>query len=328
MKKNICLIIILLLLFLLLAGCRPSALEGVTASPLPTTVTPGIATQLPVNPTQEPVLPTATSTTLPSVDFNPDYSESTPLIDTQQMFVILESLHQLEFRRLTQPGWYLRYDLSENGVQMDDDINMLVHVVDQNGNCQEQMVFFRKNGKVVPFMFMSADGSRGSVDQATGEVYQMDSRYIPPAVCNLKDPGSLAGMGTDYYFLSSFLDGYRLRVEPIGQKPNGNDGYRAWFKRDGEREVFVVQYQSIGPTGGVLMDPETKEFQSITSLSHWDIYDLAGGRPLRAVEELILSNGKTTHWETQHILEYYAELPADLQTAFDQVVAGLEALMK
>jgi hypothetical protein len=317
------------ILLFLLTSCQTNSIVTITPTQN-TPMTSPTLTGLPISiSTPKPNIPSTTPTLLPTVDFNLAYTASTPLQDTQQMFSILKSLQQLEFSGLTEPGWYLRYDLMEPKLFPDDDKNnFLVHVVDQKGSCQEQMVFFRKNGKISPFIFMSADGSRGSVDQTTGEVYRMNDKYIPLVNCNIQNPGSLGGMSTEYYIQSDFVNFYENELNMIALGRMGDGNYDAWFEKRDEQEVFIVDFQSNTPNNGSYLDPETKENLTVESMNRQEVFDLASGRPLTSTTELILSNEKTVNWGFQYILEYYPELPADLQTAFDQAVAGLEALKK
>jgi hypothetical protein len=318
---------LLIVIAIVLTGCRAAAMEETSPSPLSATETPDIAALQPTAATQEIITPDATATPHFSVALNPAYTESNPLKDTQQILEILEELRQLELNSVTEPGWYLQHAIYDLDLADEDDRSNLVHVVDRNWNCLEQMTFFRKDGQIVPFQFVSADGNFGGFDDKNEKFISLNYLYKNPITCNLIDPED-PGMASDY-ILSYNLSEFKRTLELMTQQPQfGNIEFKAWFSHENPRDMFVVQQNSSGPTGGTVMDPDTKAFQEIMAMKRWDVYDLPSGRLLLNGEELKLGNGKILHNETQFTLIYYLELPEDLQAAYDQAVAGLDALKK
>lgn len=324
-------VLVTFLSFLLLACCS-SGMIVVADEPslLPPTETPDETVSLPTStgtimPTGfagEKLVPTSFS-----MPFNPVYSESVPLTDVQQILAILEVLRQLEFTGLTNPGWYLRYDLyGENNTLAGDELYYLVHVVDSNGHCQEQMAYFRKAGRVSPFIFIGQDGVTGIID-STGETRIMQ---VDTSVCSLEDTRSLGGGSGGYYIFSSLLGSYQRTLELIDETQSafGESRFNAWFAREGEKEVFIVHYAGTNVRQAVSTDPEIGQSVPIESILRWDAYDLASGRPLRSWEETTLSNGKITSSEVRYALDYYPELPEELRVALDQAITGLKALTK
>lgn len=330
----------LLLAPALLAGCSSTtdaapdpdlraALTEMAPTPAPTGPLGGVSpTALPTGAAQEATAGTPRSApaefSQPAVTFNPAYSESTPLQDTAEMFAILEALHQREFSGLTTPGWYLRYDLSREDAPDDDDLFFLVHVVDGDGHCQEQMAFFRKDGRVVPFLYRDADGPTG-ITYTNGESRILE---VNATTCDLADMSSLGG-GTALF--SSMLEGYRNTLKIVEETHGvyGEIEFNAWFAHDAELgEVFIVQQVGSNIRQGVSIDPQTGESIPISSSITQDVYDLISGRPVRSWSETTLANGHVNHDEVDYMLEYYPDLPEDLQTAFDQAVAGLEGRLE
>lgn len=211
---------------------------------------------------------------------------------------------------------HLRYDLyGENNTLAADELYYLVHVVDSNGHCQEQMASFRKAGRVSPFIFMGQDGVTGIID-STGETRIMQ---VDTSVCSLEDTRSLGGGSGGYYIFSSLLGSYLRTLELIDETQSafGESRFNAWFAREGEKEVFIVHYAGTNVRQAVSTDPEIGQSVPIESILRWDAYDLASGRPLRSWEETTLSNGKITSSEVRYALDYYPELPEELRVALD-----------
>ena len=317
----------LFLISLLLTGCNGSAAQTPDPTPLAKAAILVNTDQPPAAATSQMLLPTEQITPQLSVPYNPAYTESTPLTDTQKIIEILEDLRQLELDKLTEPGWYLEYYFSEPDPKDKYSRSNLVHVVDHNWNCLEQFTFFYQGGQIVPFTFINAAGNKGGYDDLTGEFISLDYQITHPLKCNLldtDDPGEIS-----VYITSNSLGSYKRSLEIIAQQPQYNNiKFNAWFTRIDDQEFFVLQQDSNGPTGASTMDPDTKEFQWVSNSIRWEYFELASGRPVRQVEDATLSNGKVLHGVTHDTLIYYPELPADLQAAFDQAVAGLDALSK
>jgi hypothetical protein len=122
------------------------------------------------------------------------------------------------------------------------------------------------------------------------------------------------------------LEGYRREVqrrEEI-QDSGGDLLFEAWFTDDDRiGEAFVVQRVFTNVRDGVAEDPDTGQMVAIASSIKQDFYMLSSGRSVVSYEETTLVNGKVVESEVQYILEYYSELPHDLQAVFDEAVAWM-----
>ena len=305
---------------LLMPGCRSSQ------APVKT---PGIPSEetLELHLTDEVEALTGTATEVitaapqPGVTFDPGYTEEYPINETGQIFAILEELRRMEFDGLTAPGWYLRYDSFEEGTSVVPVYYFLVHVTDNLGNCREQMAYYKQEGRILPHLYMDAEGHTG-MTQADETHDWLEVGNLP---CDLMDLGSLGG-GTEYYILSSFLEGYRdkLQKQEETRGTGGDLTLSAWFIHD-ERigEAFVVQTTFENITNGFIEDPDTGQSVAIASKISQDFYALSSGCPVRSWNEITLVSGKTVQGEVQYILEYYPVLPPELQAAYDGAVVWM-----
>ena len=310
-----------------LAGCRATT----DAAPDPDLVTAALTEMAPTAHPTAAAQETTDAThsgeaALPEsvVAFNPAYAQDQPLTDPEQIFVILEDLSDMEFAGVTTPGWYLRYNcynFSGEAALTDCYSHHLVHVVDEDGHCREQMSYFYQDDQIVPHIYMDAEGQTGATN-TDGTHRWMETGDLP---CDLTDIKSLGG-STDYYILSSLLEGYRCemqRREEI-QDGGGNLLFETWLTDDDRiGDAFVVQKVFTNVRGGVAEDPDTGQMVAIASSIKQDFYALSNGRSVRTYQETTLANGKVIQDEMQNILEYYSELPDNLQIVFDNAVAWM-----
>jgi hypothetical protein len=303
--------VILSVVMVLLDGCQPTPIEDIDTPAQTASVMTVVDTLLPATPTPESVSAIIT----PSIKYDSSYSESDPLQDLEKIFEILESLRQLELRGVAEPGWYLHYHLPEN----DGNFSFLVHVIDSQRTCKEQMVFTKKGDLISPYLIMNETEVTGIVDYQ-GKVRPLKT-YI--STCNLEDPRSMGMLGPYDYILSGKLAYYQNEIDLMSKGQTTPGKFSAWFDHYEGEEVFIVRFHLLG-TG--IWKNSNGEDQSILDQSSYDEFDLDNGRLLRTRQVTVLDNGEVIHMETKHYLTYYPKLPAELQSAFDQAVAGLEVL--
>lgn len=319
--------VVLVLILPLLASCRSAPTETPDPDLVAAALTEMVPTALPIAVAQETTdaMPTgATEPPQPAVAFNPAYTQDQPLTDPEQIFAILEDLGDMEFAGVTKPGWYLRYDcyiVSDEAALTDCYSHHLVHVVDEDGHCQEQLHYYMVDDQIVPHLYMDAEGRTGATN-TDGTHWWVEAG---DSSCDLTNVSSLGG-GTDYYILSSLLEGYRREVQRREEIQGSGDDllFEAWFTDDDRiGEAFVVQKVFTNMRDGVKEDPDTGQMVAIASNIKQDFYVLSSGRPVVSYEETTLVNGKVVESEVQYILEYYQELPPDMQAVFDEAVAWM-----
>ncbi len=254
------------------------------------------------------------------------YTKEKPLTDESQLVAAVEELNRRQTAWIFQPGWLLQKQLYIPGKDFTREQYILVHVTDDNGDCQEQMVYFYKDNVISPWIVRLADGT-------SGNLYALEQSQALEGNINLKE-NTLCSLsnGESIFFEGDFLllnevDHLRGFIHDI-QKGLIKGNFKAWVEDLDNRPVFVLVYHTeIDPSsGGTVMDPSTRELERFTQNDKQLYFDLETGTLARVKDSFTLENSAVVNdGGDLYTWEHFTDLPDELEKAYAQAAEALAA---
>ena len=189
------------------------------------------------------------------------------------------------------------------------------------------MTYYLRDGQILPQEIHLADGAWGLISDVTRGEFSEGAAAVrmenppgsTPATCSLDNLLSVS-------LLDSAIAWYD---DLIGGKTNGV--YRTWEQKKDDQRVLVLysdlQYSQPKPT---IMHPVTRKLELIDRSERWTNLDIETGAWLEEWERFYLANGEVLDGGKLSAIEntVFDQLPADLQQAFDDTLARLNAYLE
>jgi hypothetical protein len=247
---------------------------------------------------------------------NLPYTQENPLTDGQHILDLVRSLGQRLSGWLRQPGWYL-FDPQFQGSDWASSRSTVLRVLDAAGGC-ESLVYYRKDGRILPAEVTLEDGAWGLIgDVQAGIFTEAETDHLP---CSPEQVDNLVLLANEIDYLRELM-----ASEMTGE-------YRAWVETVDERQVLVLVYDiRYRPPQPVTMDPDTHKLEPEDRSIRYTYFDLETGAILRQYDQVTLQNGKILgelRNEGDPLplgIHFYENLPSDLLQAFEQATKELRA---
>jgi hypothetical protein len=245
------------------------------------------------------------------------YTEELPLTDGQKILELLLALRQRLSAWLARPGWYVFDSLLPQSPDWASTRSTVLQVIDPAGTCQA-MVYYRKDGQVLPNEITLADGTWGLIgDVQAGVFTEAEADHLP---CRPDQVDNLVWIDNEIDYLGDIIAG----------EIDGDT--RAWVETIAGRPVFVLSYDiRYPPPKPVVMDPDTRALEPEDRSVKWLYFDLETGSILGQYEQVMLQNGKTFGEPYQQGdplpvgIHYYQDLPDELLLVFEKAAQDLRA---
>jgi len=257
------------------------------------------------------------------------YTKENPLTDQTQALVMVQEIMRRRAAWIAKPGWLLQKDTWLGGKDYTHEQYILVHITGEKGECQEQMVYFYKEGAISPWIIRAADGMSGNLYALKKSQGAERSDIKEKTLCSLTNGESL------------FIEGeFLLRNETdilkkfISDAKNGliKGDFKIWMDELDSRPVIVLDYRNENDpiNGGVVMNPTTQELVHFTQSDDLRYFDLDTGM-------LVWLAGRYTHENVviddgsggmKYTWQFFTELPNELEQAYAQAATELESYSK
>lgn len=257
------------------------------------------------------------------------YKEETPLTDETQAMAVMQEIVRRRTAWVARPGWLLQKTYWPGGKDYTHEQYTLVHVTGDNGECQEQMVYFYKDGALSPWIVRLADGTSGMVpswDKSSGNVR---SNVKENTFCSLYN-GESVFMEGDFLFVDEIANLQKFTQDTKNGLIKGD--FKIYADELDNRPVLVLAYRSENDpiSGGLVMDSSTQELVHYTQNNQLHYFDMETGMPVWLVDRFTLENGSVDDGGggLEYTWQFYTELPDELAQAYTRAAAELESYSK
>ena len=338
-------ILVIIVSFLLLVGCRP----GLVSTP---ESIPPRAAPTEVAPIQTPALAKTAALALPegiAEEMRPDdlvipYTENNPLTDPEEILRILDILQGRELAWFSRPGWLLFTTNTADASDYTRIENLWVHVIDENLACREQFVYFESERIILPYTIRPEQGiaGRGGInpnDLEHERTVIVTQTYGAGPACTLKSNWiKTFQVGDDDNNFIIHDEAAHFRTFVNRNTPGIEGMFRAWVEEiDGEPTLVVeleTIYENSSLAGGIL-DPLTGSLNSYAREMQWVYIDLETGLQARTREAYYDENGEQlniwrsgTNFGVLFHYKFYEELPEPVALAYDQAAQALSVFLQ
>ena len=300
-------------LFFLL-GCQPQISQTATAE-LEISTAP---------PAPQPSKPSLTSTVIATVSAETEevFTKENPLRDNAQIIPYLQDLSERFLAQFSQAGWYY--------FPQDGRDTYWVHIPSDYTGSFDQFLTTRQNyrsypaGFIFPAFILLPDGTWGDLRNDPGlSTYQViNGGYEPFQPLLLENLGKY-GLSKEGSFGNTALESYLklLRNPNEGDVEQEERSFSFWSSTYEGREVYILLTRTIYP--GSMKPLECNSGRPISEDSTYTYFDKENGGRIAEEYTWIYEDGESNNKEdwlifNQHLVEYFTELPPDIQTLFDQ----------
>lgn len=264
--------------------------------------------------------------TIQSIDLDSmmkPYTKENPLTDETQAVDMVQEIMRRRAHTIEKPGWLLQKSHWLGGKDYTNEQYILVHITGANGECQEQMVYFYKEGKLSPWIVRLANGLSGNLYALEKSQGNERSDIKENTLCSLYNGESIFFYG-DFLFVDETANLKKFIQDVQNGLIEGN--FRIWLDGLNERPVLVLEFQTENDSAdGLIMDPSTQELVHFTQKSDLRYFDLETGMLVWLVDRYTLENGSVDDGGggLEYTWQYFSKLPDELAAAYTQAAEEL-----
>ncbi len=254
------------------------------------------------------------------------YTEKQPLTDETQAVALVQEIMRRRTAWISQPGWLLQKDTWLGGKDYTHEQYILVHITGDKGECQEQMVYFLKDGAISPWIIRLADGTSGNLYALEKSKGAERSDIKENTLCSLTN-------GESIFIEGDFLlrDETDILEKFVQDTKNGliKGDFKIWMDEFDSRPVIVLDYRTENDpiNGPVVMNPSTQELEHFSQSDDLRYFDLDTGMLVwlagrYSLEDVVIDDGSGG---TEYTWQFFTELPDEIAQAYTQAAEELES---
>lgn len=257
------------------------------------------------------------------------YTQENPLADEAQAESVMQEIVRRRSAWVARPGWLLQKSHWRGGKDYTNEQYTLVHITGDYGQCQEQMVYFYKDGKLSPWIVRLADGTSGMVPSWQKSQGNKRSNVKESTTCSLFNGESVFVEG-DFLFVDETANLQKF----IQDVKNGliKGDFKIYPDELDGKLVLVLVYHTKNDDQNdeLIMNASTQALVHFIEKNEIRYFDLGTGMLVWLVGRYTLENGSVDDGGggLEYSWQFFTELPDEIQQAYTQAAAKLEAYLQ